>query len=342
MTAGELALFVEGRLEGPADRVIVGVASLRDATMEQVAFLEHPKYTSLLASSRAGVVLVGETASVPVGRAVIRVAQPSIAFGKIVEKMSPPPVRFHPGIHPKAHVDSTAKVDVTASVQPFAVIDAGAVVGARTVIGAGSYIGQEVRLGEDCLLYSHVTIRERCLVGNRVIVHVGAVIGSDGFGYEFTDNRYEKIPQVGIVQLEDDVEIGANATLDRGRFGVTLIQKGVKIDNLVQIAHNVVVGDHTAIAAQAGISGSTRIGKYVRVAGQVGTVGHITIGDGAILGAQSGVNHDVSPGKFVFGYPAQEHKEAMRMHGNILRLPQLLERVRKLEARISSLLGNKP
>jgi UDP-3-O-[3-hydroxymyristoyl] glucosamine N-acyltransferase len=336
-TAAELAALVGGTLEGDPSIVLSGLASLREAQKGHISFLEHPKYSALLATSQASVILIGPDVEPNEGRTYIRVAQPSAAFGKIIEAVSPKPVQFSPGIHSQACVHPKAQVDPTASVQPGAVVEEGATIGARSVIGANSYVGHEAKVGSDCLLYPNVTIRERCLVGNRVILHPGAVVGSDGFGYDFKDGRYKKIPQVGFVQLDDDVEIGANSAIDRGRFGRTWIKQGVKIDNLVQIAHNVIIDEHTAIAAQAGISGSTIVGKYVRIAGQVGTVGHITIGEGSTLLAQSGINHDVPKGQMMFGYPAQEHKEAMKTHANIRRLPHLVEKIRKLEKRIEEL-----
>lgn len=336
-TSAELAALVQGRLEGDSGLVVTGFAGLKEAQSGQISFLENPRYLGLLTSTHASVVLVGEDVTAPKGLTIIRVKHPSAAFSRVVESDLPAAPSFEKGIHPKAQVSPSAKIDPTASIQPFAVIEAGATVGAKSVIGAGSYVGHGASVGSDCLIYPNVVVRERCIVGSRVILHSGAVIGSDGFGYEFADGHYVKIAQLGIVELEDDVEVGANATIDRGRFGRTWIKRGVKIDNLVQIAHNVVVDEHTAIAAQAGISGSTTLGKYVRVAGQVGTVGHITIGDGAILGAQSGINHDVAKGEFMFGYPAQPHKEAMKMHANVRRLPYLLDRIRKLEEEVKAL-----
>lgn len=336
-TSGELAVFVDGKLEGDPSLPITGVAGLREAQPDHISFLEHPRYTSLLEITHASVVLVEPNIKVPKEKTVIRVAHPRVAFDKIIAIISPKPPHFPAGTHSKAQIASSATIHPMASIQPFVVIEEGAQIGARTVVGAGCYIGHEALVGKDCLLHPNVVIRERCLIGNRVILHPGAVIGSDGFGYEWVDDHYVKVPQVGIVQIEDDVEIGANTTIDRGRFGRTWIKRGVKIDNLTQIAHNVMIDENTAIAAQAGISGSTVIGKNVRIAGQVGTVGHITIGDGAILGAQSGVNHDVPEGQFVFGYPAQEHKEAMKTHANIRRLPYLVERLRKLEEKVKEL-----
>jgi len=336
-TSAELATLVQGQLEGDAGLVVVGFAGLKEARPGEISFLENPRYMALLGSTKASVVLVSPQVKVPARLTVIRVKQPSMAFSRIVALDCPPVPVFKPGVHVHANVSPKAKIDSAASIQAFATIEDDAVVGPNSVVGAGVYIGHGARVGRDCFIYPNVSIRERCVVGDRVILHCGAVIGSDGFGYEFLDGHYEKIPQVGFVQLEDDVEIGANTTIDRGRFGRTWIKRGVKIDNLVQIAHNVIIDEHTAIAAQAGLSGSTEVGKFVRIGGQVGTVGHITIGDGAVLAAQSGINREVPKGGFVFGYPAQPHKEAMKMHANVRRLPYLIERIRKLEAQIEKL-----
>lgn len=341
LTAREVAEIAGGTLEGNSAAVIHGVAGLEEAGPGQASFLESPRYAPLLASTRASLVLLAPGTPAPGDLTVVRVAHPSVAFGRLVEAFAPAPPRFTPGIHPRAVVDPAAKVSSSASVQPFAVVEAGAEVGEGTVVGAGCYLGHDVRVGRDCLFYPHVTIRERCVVGDRVILHPGVVIGSDGFGYDFVDGRYRKVPQVGTVQVDDDVEIGSNTAVDRGRFGRTWIKRGVKIDNLVQIAHNVVVGEDTAIVAQAGISGSTQIGCHVRIAGQVGTVGHISIGDGSTLMAQSGVSRDVEKGTTVFGYPAQEQGEAMRTYAAIRRLPQMIERLRKLEKQVAEMLGKR-
>ena len=201
------------------------------------------------------------------------------------------------------------------------------------MIGAGSYLGHESNIGNHCLIYPNVTIRERTKIGSRVIIHSGAVIGADGFGFEFKDGQQRKIPQIGIVQIDDDVEIGANTTIDRARFGRTWIQEGVKIDNLVQIAHNVVVGKHSVIAAQAGISGSVRVGERVSMAGQVGIVGHATIGDGTMIVAQSGVSKNI-PGGVWFGYPAVPLEEARRQIAWIHRLGKLFDRVKAIEKKL--------
>jgi UDP-3-O-[3-hydroxymyristoyl] glucosamine N-acyltransferase len=228
-------------------------------------------------------------------------------------------------------VDPEATLGKDVFIGAHAVIEPGAKVGSRSIISAHAYVGHGVQIGEDCRIYPHVTIRERCTLANRVILHPGVVIGSDGFGYEFRDGAHQKIPQTGIVQIEDDVEIGANSTVDRARFGRTWIRKGTKIDNLVQIAHNVTVGEHSILCAQVGISGSTRVGNFVTLAGKVGVNGHIEIGDGAIIGAMSGVPKSIKPGVIVIGAPARPIKDYKISLALLNKLAALFDRVKKLE-----------
>src|SRR5207247_4149690 len=232
----------------------------------------------------------------PLAPAQVRVPNPTKAFEQVVIKFAPKPITFAPGVHPSAIVGSTVRFGERVSIQPHAVIEDGSQIGDDTIIGAGSYIGHETTIGSACVIYPHVTIRERSRIGSRVILHSGAVIGADGFGFEMIDGRQQKIQQLGIVQIDDDVEIGANTTVDRARFGRTWIQQGVKIDNLVQIAHNVAIGKNSVIVAQTGISGSTRVGERVMMGGQVGIVGDLEIGDGTAIGAQSGVSKSTTGG----------------------------------------------
>jgi UDP-3-O-[3-hydroxymyristoyl] glucosamine N-acyltransferase len=210
-------------------------------------------------------------------------------------------------------------------------------VGDRTVIGAGCYVGHGARIGADCRFYANVSIREGTITGDRVTVHNGAVIGSDGFGYVQEAGEWKKIPQIGIVEIGNDVEIGANVAIDRARFGKTVVGNGVKIDNLVQVAHNVIIGDNTAMAAQVGISGSSTIGKNVMLGGQAGLAGHIKVGDNSVVGAQAGVTKDVPPAVFVSGYPAMPHIKSQKAHAHVMRLPALRKRVKELEQRIVEL-----
>lgn len=333
LTLQEIAELCDGELNGDPAGEITGVASLDEAVEGEIAFYNNPKYMPRLRSTRASAVFVPTDFSEKTSAAQIRVGDPSKAFEQVVLKLAPKPVTFPAGIHSTAIVDPSAKIGARVSLQPYVVIEANVSIGDETVIGAGSYLGHETKIGSGCLIYPNVTIRERTIVGSRVIIHSGAVVGADGFGFEFKDGRQRKIPQIGIVQIDDNVEIGANTTIDRARFGRTWIQEGVKIDNLVQIAHNVVIGKHTVIAAQAGISGSVRIGERVSMAGQVGITGHATIGDGAMIVAQSGVSKNI-PGGVWFGYPAVPIEDARKQFAWIHRLGKLFERVKALEKKL--------
>jgi UDP-3-O-[3-hydroxymyristoyl] glucosamine N-acyltransferase len=322
-----------GELLGDPAQKITGAASLMEAVPGEISFFADPKYFSRLRKTRASAVFVPANFAEKIPAAQIRVANPSKAFEQVVLRLAPKPIIFAPGIHSSAIIDPTAKLGARVSIQPHAVIEAGVNVGDDTVIGAGSYIGHETAIGASCLIYPNVTIRERTRIGSRVIIHGGAVIGADGFGFEIVDGRQKKIPQIGIVQIDDDVEIGANTTIDRARFGRTWIQEGTKIDNLVQVAHNVVIGKHSVIAAQAGISGSVRVGEQVAIAGQVGVVAHATIGDKTMIAAQSGVSKDIAGGMW-FGYPAVPLPEAKRQIAWVHRIGKLIDRVKALEKKL--------
>jgi UDP-3-O-[3-hydroxymyristoyl] glucosamine N-acyltransferase len=332
-TLQELATASGGDLAGDGSVQITGAASLAEAAPGEISFFGNRKYIGLLRKTRASALFVPPDFAEPINAAQIRVSNPTKAFEQVVLKFAPKPIKFAAGIHASAVVAPNAQLGQGVSVQPHAVIEAGARIGDDTIIGAGSYIGHETTIGSACLVYPLVTIRERSRIGSRVIIHSGAVIGADGFGFEIVDGRQEKIQQLGIVQIDDDVEIGANTTVDRARFGRTWIQQGVKIDNLVQIAHNVVIGKNSVIVAQTGISGSTRVGERVTMAGQVGIVGHVEIADGSIIAAQSGVSKNV-PGGVWFGYPAAPIEETKRQIAWIHRLGKLFERVREIEKKL--------
>jgi UDP-3-O-[3-hydroxymyristoyl] glucosamine N-acyltransferase len=316
---------------GFTDLEITGVASLQEARPGDITFFGNPRYLAQLRACKASVALVPQEFSEEIGLILLKVANPSAAFASVVAAFAPPEVIAPPGIHPSAVVAASAKLGEGVSVGPLAVIGEEAVIGAGSVIGAGCLIGNEVRLGECCHLHSGAIIRERCILGNRVILQPGAVIGSCGFGYELKEGRHIKIPQTGIVEIGDDVEIGANTTVDRARFGRTVIGEGSKIDNLVQIAHNVQIGPHTVICSQVGISGSTRVGAYVTLAGQVGLAGHLEIGDKAVLGAKAGVSKNVPSGAMLIGAPAKPMKEFKQTNFYISQLAKLYERVKELE-----------
>jgi len=336
----EIALLLKAELVGDGNQEISRVAKIEEAGKGDISFLANPKYARFLSTTQASAVIVGRSVAPPgKGPALLRVDDPYAAFVKTVASFHPlsPPVP--PGIHASAVVDPTATVGRDVRIGPCAVIGANARVGERTMIGPTTVVGEGVEVGEDCVLHSHVTIREGCRVGNRVILQPGVVIGGDGFGFApQPDGTFEKIPQIGIVVLEDDVEIGANTTVDRATLGETRIKKGVKLDNLVMVAHNVVVGENTVSAAQAGISGSTKLGRNVMIGGQVGFTGHLEIADGTKIGAQSGVHRSITqPNTIIFGSPALPQKEAFRIQGAAVQLPELVQTVRDLKAEVEQL-----
>ena len=333
LTLQEVAALCQGELVGNPAEEIKGAAPLADATPGEVTFFADRRYAALLKRTQASAVFVPRDFSESISAAKIRVANPGKAFEQVALKFAPRPVSFVPGIHSTAIVDSSVRLGAGVSIQPYAVIEADTIIGDHTVIGAGTYVGHETTIGDETTIYAHVTIRERTRIGSRVIIHGGAVIGADGFGFEVVDERYTKLPQIGIVQIDNDVEIGANTTIDRARFGRTWIQEGVKIDNLVQVAHNVVIGKHSVIVAQAGISGSTRVGERVTMAGQVGIIGHIEIGDGTIIAAQSGISKNIRGGVW-FGYPAVPLAQAKQQIAWVHRLGKLIERVKALEKKL--------
>ena len=334
-TLQEVAAISGGELVGDPKLTITGAASLAEASSGEISFFANRKYIGLLRKTRASAVFVPPDFAEPLAAAQVRVSNPTKAFENLLLKFAPKPIAFAPGIHPSAFVGSGARLGKRVSIQPHAVIEDGSQIGDDTVIGAGSYIGHEAIVGSACLIYPLVTIRERSRIGSRVIIHSGAVIGADGFGFEMVDGQHQKIQQLGIVQIDDDVEIGANTTVDRARFGRTWIQQGVKIDNLVQIAHNVIIGKNSVIVAQTGISGSTRVGDRVTMAGQVGIVGHVEIADGTIIAAQSGVSKSL-PGGVWFGYPAVPLEQAKEQIAWIHRLGKLFARVKEIEKKLGS------
>ncbi len=339
MTVSELAALVGGQLASGADgsAKISGAAALAEALPGEVTFFGNPKYLLKLRASRATVALVPLAFAEEVPAACIRCENPTLAFSKVIEKFAPPPVHFAPGVHPTAVVAPGVRLGAGVSIQPHAVIEAGASIGDGTVVGAHSYIGHEAQIGGGCLIHPRVMIGFRCKIGSRVILHSGAVLGGDGFGFELQDGRHVKIPQIGIVQVDDDVEIGANSTVDRARFGRTWIGEGTKIDNLVQIGHNVVIGKHCILCAFVGVSGSTKIGDYVTLAGQVGTVGHVEIGDGVIVGAQAGVSKTLAVKQIYMGSPAVPAREWKEQVAQIHSLHKLRARVARLEQLLGEL-----
>lgn len=334
MTLGEVAAQTGGWVAPEAAaHEISGLASLDDANPGDLAFFGNPKYLKAVRKSRATAVLVPHGFGEEVPAIRIWVDDPGAAFAKLLPAFVPPVVTFAPGVHPTAVVAPEATLGEGVHVGPCAVIEPGAIIGARSHISAHTYIGHGARVGEDCHIYPNVTIRERCTLANRVILHSGVVIGADGFGYEFRDGAHQKIPQTGIVVIEDDVEIGANSTVDRARFGRTWIRKGTKIDNLVQIGHNVTIGENCILCAQVGISGSTRLGNFVTLAGKVGLSGHIELGDGVIFGAMSAIAKDVPAKSIMFGAPARPIREYKATYALLKNIHKLYDRVKKLESK---------
>jgi UDP-3-O-[3-hydroxymyristoyl] glucosamine N-acyltransferase len=341
-TVGEIASLVGGEILGPEDVTIRGISGIREANKGDITFLANPKYAPLLALTRASAIIVAKDVDPPDSKTIIRTENPSLAFMRLLELLGPKQEKAVPGVHATVVCGKDVVLGKDIAIGPYAVLEDGVRVGDYSVIGAGSFVGRGSTLGSDCIIYPGVVIRERIEIGNRVLIHSGSVIGSDGFGFILIEGKYSKVPQVGTVLIEDDVEIGANVTIDRARFERTLIRRGSKIDNLVQIAHNVTIGEDCVIVAQAGIAGSTSLGKGVTVAAQAGCVGHLQVGDGAILAAQAGVTKDVNAGDFVIGSPAIHHLKFKRNVANINRLPKLQARVEELERKIEEMAALMP
>lgn len=313
----------------PETVTVSGVNTLSEACPGEISFLGNEKYFQDFLATKASIVLVpANLPQYPEGPAFVEVENPSLAFNAIVGQFMKASTDFTPGIHPSAVVDATVKVNPDkVCIGPGVVVEAGASIGDGSDIGPGCVIGKGVSIGENCKFHARVVVRERCIIGNKVVIQPGAVIGGDGFGFLLNPEtgRYDTIDQVGIVVIEDGVDIGANTTIDRARFGRTVIGEGSKIDNLVQIGHNCVVGKHTVICAQSGAAGSTNIGNYVTIAAQVGLGGHLTIGDKAILAARTGVMSSLEGGQAYWGAPACGAKDAARQFAALRKLPDMLK-----------------
>jgi UDP-3-O-[3-hydroxymyristoyl] glucosamine N-acyltransferase len=329
MAVRQLAELVHGTFQGDGDLVIQAARTLQEAQAGDITFLENARHEPRLHQSQASAAIV--PAAVPLnGKALIHVADPLMAFIVVVQHFQGKGAAQPTGVDPRAVVHSSAQIGADASIDPLAVVGANTVIGKRCRLHSGVVVGKNCRLGDDVVLYPNVVLYDDILVGDRVIIHANAVIGADGFGYRFQQGRHVKVPQLGGVEIGNDVEIGAGTAIDRGTFEATSIGEGTKIDNLVQIAHNCRIGKHNVFAAQVGIAGSCSTGNHVIMGGQVGIADHVHIGDGVAVGAQSGLHKDVPAGKRMFGSPAQEETDAARILACCNKLPGMRKNIQLL------------
>lgn len=335
-TLKEIAGIVDGEVVGDDTTVIIGISGIKEAKEGDITFLANPKYFPLIEKTQASAIITSKDINSS-SKPIIRTENPSLAFAKIISCILPSGVKHPAGIHPTAILGKGVSLGKDAAIGPYAVIEDDVSIGDKSIIYSGCFVGHHSKIGSGVLIYPNVSIREGTAIGNRVIIHSGTVIGSDGFGFAAVEGLHQKIPQIGVVEIGDDVEIGANVTIDRARFDKTIIGRGTKIDNLVQIAHNVVVGENSIIVAQVGISGSTTVGRNVTLAGQVGLVGHINIGDNAVVMAQSGVSKSVPPSAVMWGYPAKPANIAKRVNACMQTLPRLHKTVMELKKKIEEL-----
>jgi UDP-3-O-[3-hydroxymyristoyl] glucosamine N-acyltransferase len=335
-TLKEIASIIDGEIIGDENIVVTGICGIKEAKEGDLTFIANSRYLPLIGHTKASAIITSrEVKTAP--KAIIRTENPSLAFAKMVSLLAPNEVRRPRGIHPTAVLGDKVKIGKNVAIEPYVVLEENVEIKDNTIIYAGVYIGHHTKIGKDCIIYPYAVIRERVSIGNRVVIQSGTVIGSDGFGFSTVQGVHHRIPQIGTVIIEDDVEIGANVTIDRARFDKTIIKKGTKVDNLVQIAHNVSIGENSIIVAQSGISGSTNIGKNVTLAGQSGVIGHITIGDNVVVAAQSGVTKSIPSNTCVSGYPAKPHTMAKRIYAFTQNLPDLFKKVKKLEEEIEKL-----
>lgn len=332
----DIAKHLNGTLHGPGDVEILRPAKIEEAGKGDITFISNPRYKHFLKTTKASAVIIDATAGnteIP----HIKVENAYMGFLLLLKLFEPQKGLDFSGISTLAEIDDSATVAEGTDIGPFVYVASQAKIGKNCKIYPGVVILNNVAIGDNCIIYPHVSIREDCIIGNNVILQDSAVIGGDGFGFAPVGGRYEKIPQIGNVIIEDDVEIGANTTIDRATVGSTVIKKGAKLDNLIQVAHNCVVGEHTVIAAQTGIAGSTEVGNSVTMGGQVGVTGHIKIEDGAIIAAQSGVSKNVKPKEVLFGTPAYPISERKKIEVSIKHLPDTMKRIKQLESEVLEL-----
>ena len=324
-------------VEGDAAREIVGVATLEDARPDEVSFLANSKYESALQTTSAGAVIVSNEQQVPAGMTTLRTADPYASVAMLMAHVHG--FRRHPGggIDPRAVIHATAEIGEGATIHHGVTIAANVSIGRNSMIYPGCYVANDCRLGDDCLLYPNVVIYDRCILGNRVAIHAGTVIGEDGLGYAPINDKWHKIPQVGIVEIGDDVEIGSNCSIDRAALGRTVIASGTKLSNLIAIGHGTKIGEDCMLVAQVGVAGSVTVGRHVTMAGKVGVAGHLKIGDNAELAAMAGVMRDVPPKTRMFGLPANEIREALRSMSMVRRLPEMRKQIKRMESQIAAL-----
>ena len=334
-TLQELARLVGGEIVGDEHLPVSGISSLDDARAGEITFIAHSRYVSKATHTKASAIIVSHDIEAP-GKSLIIASNPYLAYAQVATFF-----HRHPGqplgIDKSAIIGKETRIGKDVSIYPLVFLGDRVTIADRVVIYPHSFIGDDTVIGEETVIYPNVSIREGCRIGKRVLIHAGSVIGSDGFGFAPDGKRYHKIPQVGTVQIDDDVEIGANNTIDRGALGKTWIKRGVKTDNLVHIAHNVVVGEDTLLVAQVGISGSTVIGNHVTLAGQVGVVGHLEIGDNTMVGAKAGVSGSVPPNSIVSGSPHMPHRDWLKASRCFPLLPQMRKTLKALEERILKL-----
>ena len=335
-TIKEIADFLEGVVVGDDATEIENIRPIDEAQKGDLTFLANPKYAEWLETTNASAILVSPGTEA-YGKSLIIVQDPYVCLGKLLVLFYPKEESLIAGVSDQAWIDDRAVVSEKATVFPRVTIAKGVKIAPGAVLYPGVYIGEDAVIGEDTIIYPNVTVYGRSVIGKRVILHAGVVVGSDGFGFAKPGVSNDKIPQVGYVQIDDDVEIGANTTIDRGTLGRTWIQKGAKIDNLVQIAHNVVVGEYSVIAALSGISGSTKLGRGVILAGQAGLVGHIRLGDHVVVGAKSGVHDDIPAGEVVSGSPHLPHRDWLRVVALMSRLPDMKKDVRMVQKKVEEL-----
>ncbi len=339
--ASQIALLINGTVEGNAEIAVSSFGKIEEAQEGQLTFLANPKYEEHLYYTNASVIIINESLELkhPVKATLIRVKDAYSAFAALLTKYQEIRSQQLKGVQEPVFISKTAAYGRDVFIGAFAYLSENVKVGNGSKIYPGVFLGDDVEVGENTILHAGVKIMHGCKIGNRITIHAGTVIGSDGFGFApQPDGSFTKVPQIGNVVVEDDVEIGANATIDRATIGSTIIKKGAKLDNLIQIAHNVEVGYSSVVAAQAGISGSTKIGNGVMIGGQAGIVGHVHIGDRAKINAQSGVSKDIEPGKAVTGSPAHDYTSALRSQALSRQLPEMEKRIKKLEEAIQKLI----